>query len=176
MGCRSKWDALVYGPRAGSRVEAIGFGLGDSSFFLWNVVGGLPFCFSTEAGEYQAVDPSRPASIRSRAVVPSRRQLIRVSRSFYWASPSIPSIGEELLERGYLRGPSLLLPFELFTTYVPWHCGPPPRKVGFLEEFNQVQQGFHIIQDMRSCKETVSFRAVFTPEKTSCFQRDMRHL
>ena len=37
------------------------------------------------------LDPSRPALIWSRAVVPSRRPLIQASRTFYWISRLVPA-------------------------------------------------------------------------------------
>jgi hypothetical protein len=71
-------------------------------------------------------------------------------------SLSIPSIGKERPKRGFFREPRLLPFFEVLTACIPRYCGPFPWEDSFVQELDEVQQGFQVVQDMRLCKETVS--------------------
>ena len=80
-------------------------------------------------------------------------------------SLSIPGVDKGLLKRGHIRGPRPFLFPETIITRILWYCRPPPWKVAFAQELDQVQQIFHIIQNVRFCKETINFRPHLRREK-----------
>lgn len=63
---------------------------------------------------------------------------------------------KERPKRGFFKEPRLLPFFEVLTVCIFRYCEPLPWEGSFVQELDEVQQVFQVVQGMRPCKETVS--------------------